>query len=420
MGTFRTYDGTELDYRTEGSGRPLICLSGGPRSGAASLGDLGGLSRHRQLVLPDLRGTGGSADPAVADGHRCDRQAHDVEALREHLGLDRIDLLGHAASGAPAVRYAVGYPHRLRSLTLIAPDLRVTSKDARAGITAPVLVLAGELGDGPRPISDAVLAAVFPEAQTVVQRGAGHRPWLDDAGAFTRTVAAFLDPDVRTVRAGDVRLAYRVWGDEHAPPVVLAHGRGGHGGQWTRVAEQLAVTRRVYSPDFRGHGLSEWPGIYGFEAFRDDLSAFVGALDLGRVDVVGHSMGGAAALLLAEQHPRLVRRLVVEEAPPLLPLDPPRPEAEPPAGPLDFDWPVVPDTDAELNEPDPAWWERLTAIEAPTLVIAGGPTSHVPQDRLGMLAARVPDGSLVTIEAGHLVHENRPEEFVAALKSFGL
>lgn len=86
-------------------------------------------------------------------------------------------------------------------------------------------------------------------------------------------------------------------------------------------------------PDFRGHGLSDWPGSYGFEAFRDDLSAFIGALELGPVDVVGHSMGGAAAVLLAEQHPGLVRRLVIEDAPPLLPLDPPRPTPERPEGP---------------------------------------------------------------------------------------
>ncbi|MGX6739387.1 hypothetical protein [Streptomyces peucetius] len=52
--------------------------------------------------------------------------------------------------------------------------------------------------------------------------------------------------------------------------------------------------------------------------------------------------------------------------------------------------------------------------------MAGGPASHIPQDQLAALADRIPDGRLVTIEVGHLVHESRPQEFFAALKSFGL
>ncbi|ALC25258.1 alpha/beta hydrolase [Streptomyces pristinaespiralis] len=264
------------------------------------------------------------------------------------------------------------------------------------------------------------LAALFPAARTVVQPGAGHYPWLDDPGAFTRTVAAFLDPAVHSVTAQGVTLAYRVWGREDAPPVVLAHGRGGDSTHWTHVARELAVSRRVYAPDFRGHGLSDWPGSYGFETFRDDLSLFVTALGLGPADIVAHSMGGAAALLLAQRRPELVARLVVEDAPPLLPLDPPRPPAVRGEEPLGFDWPVVPDTDRELNEPDPAWWQELTEITCPTLVIGGGPTSHVPQDRLAELAGRIPGGRFVTIDAGHLVHESRPEDFLKALKEFGL
>ncbi|MBT2366034.1 hypothetical protein J7E88_12120 [Streptomyces sp. ISL-10] len=102
------------------------------------------------------------------------------------------------------------------------------------------------------------------------------------------------------------------------------------------------------------------------------------------------------------------------------PLDPPRQSAVRPDGPLDFDWPLVPATDAELNEPDPAWWGRLESIKAPTLVIAGGPASSVPQDRLAALAARIPGARLVTVDAGHLVHETRPEEFLALLKAFGV
>ncbi|CAM5646061.1 hypothetical protein SBADM41S_09165 [Streptomyces badius] len=85
----------------------------------------------------------------------------------------------------------------------------------------PVLVLAGEYDGHPGPDRAAELAALFPGAEFVVQRGAGHFPWLDDPGAFARTVEAFLDPEILSVQAGGVRLSYRVWGAPDAPPVVL-------------------------------------------------------------------------------------------------------------------------------------------------------------------------------------------------------
>lgn len=80
----------------------------------------------------------------------------------------------------------------------------------------------------------------------------------------------------------------------------------------------------------------------------------------------------------------------------------------------------MPSTDAQLNEPDPAWPELLGGITAPTLVIGGGPTSRIAQERLIRLAERMPDGRFVTIDAGHHVHTDRPEQFLAALRAFGL
>jgi pimeloyl-ACP methyl ester carboxylesterase len=56
--TFDAADGTRLACHQTGQGRPLLCLPGGPMQASAYLGDLGGLSAHRALVLLDLRGTG--------------------------------------------------------------------------------------------------------------------------------------------------------------------------------------------------------------------------------------------------------------------------------------------------------------------------------------------------------------------------
>jgi pimeloyl-ACP methyl ester carboxylesterase len=122
-----TTDGTQLAYHQSGEGKPLICLPGGPMQASVYLGDLGGLPAH--LVRLDLRGTGDSAVPADPSTYRCDKQVDDVEALRKHLGHDRIDLLGHSAGGSLAVLYATHYPNRVGRLVLVAPSSRVVGID---------------------------------------------------------------------------------------------------------------------------------------------------------------------------------------------------------------------------------------------------------------------------------------------------
>ncbi|UZJ33275.1 alpha/beta fold hydrolase [Streptomyces endophytica] len=117
--TFTAPDGTELSHHVLGAGEPLLCLPGGPMRASAYLGDLGGLSAHRQLVLLDLRGTGDSGVPADPAGYRCDRLVDDVEAWRRHLGLERVELLAHSAAGDLALSYAARYPERIGALVLV-------------------------------------------------------------------------------------------------------------------------------------------------------------------------------------------------------------------------------------------------------------------------------------------------------------
>lgn len=124
MARFASYDGTQIGYRVLGAGPPLVCLPGGPGRASEYLGDLGGLSRSRQLIMPDTRGTGQSADASDPLSYRCDRLAGDVEALRTHLGLDRMDLLGHSAAGNLAALYAAAHPQRVARLILLTPGLR--------------------------------------------------------------------------------------------------------------------------------------------------------------------------------------------------------------------------------------------------------------------------------------------------------
>ncbi|MFI9846594.1 alpha/beta fold hydrolase [Nonomuraea sp. NPDC051941] len=123
MEFFTSYDGTKLSYHVAGDGAPVVCLPGGPTA-ATYLGDLGGLSAHRQLILLDPRGTGRSAKPQDTASYRCDRLVADVEALRAHLGLDRMDLLAHCAGANLAAQYAARHPRRVGRLALITPSVR--------------------------------------------------------------------------------------------------------------------------------------------------------------------------------------------------------------------------------------------------------------------------------------------------------
>jgi proline iminopeptidase len=123
MPRFASYDSTQIGYRILGDGPPLVCLPGGPGRTCEYFGDLGGLSRSRQLIMPDTRGTGESADASDPLSYRCDRLAGDVEALRAHLSLDRMDLLGHSAAGNLATLYAAAYPQRAEHLILLTPGL---------------------------------------------------------------------------------------------------------------------------------------------------------------------------------------------------------------------------------------------------------------------------------------------------------
>ncbi|MBQ0988230.1 alpha/beta hydrolase [Streptomyces sp. F63] len=285
MPTFSAPDGTLLAYHGHGHGRsrgsgdgpPAVCLPGGPQD-SAYLGDLGGLPAHRRVITLDLRGTGRSEIPRDLGSCRCDRLVGDVEALREHLGLDRMDLLAHSAGANLAVLYAGRHPERVRRLALITPSVRAVgltitgelrretvqprrnepwfpaafaaleaigagkataghwkaiapfsygrwdeaarahqaagdeqmnrevvaafgaegafdpdaTRAALARFTQPVLLLAGEVDPGAPPVTTAEFAGLFPNAELVVQPGAGHFPWLDDPGRFVATTAAFF------------------------------------------------------------------------------------------------------------------------------------------------------------------------------------------------------------------------------------
>lgn len=219
--------------------------------------------------------------------------------------------------------------------------------------------------------------------------------------------------DKRVAVVNGISLSYEIAGDPAAPPMVLLHALGERASDWGTVMPALAGRCSVYAVDMRGHGDSDWPGSYSLELMCDDVIALLGHLGLRNVILVGHSMGGLVAYLVALARPDMVARLIVEDAPPPFPRD--KPVRDRPDGPLPFDWPVVPAIVGQANAGDPQVWELLKTITAPVLLIGGGPDSSMPQDKIAEAAARIPACDLVTIQAGHHVHTSRPEAFTSAV-----
>ncbi|MEW9553398.1 alpha/beta fold hydrolase [Nonomuraea sp. NPDC050783] len=233
-----------------------------------------------------------------------------------------------------------------------------------------------------------------------------------------------VTPELRhgTVALDGVTIAYREAGAPGGLPVMLLHALGSDAGTWERFAIRLAGRgRHVLAPDLRGHGGSTWTGTYSMELMRDDVIGFLDACGIGHVDLVGHSMGGAVAVLVAQRQPERVRRLVVEDTPPP-PREPVSVEAAPvaePSEPLPFDWRSLEPIITEFRTPRPDWWERLRTISARTLLVSGGPTSHVSLDALTRMNQIIADCRLVTVpDAGHRVHSQRPEEFWRVTSAF--
>lgn len=118
----------------------------------------------------------------------------------------------------------------------------------------------------------------------------------------------------RTIDAGGVATNYHDEGT--GAPVLLIHGSGpgvSAWANWRPVLPELAKRFRVVAPDILGFGYTERPdgASYGLKSWLRHLTAFLDALDLPRVSVVGNSFGGALALHLAASRPERVDRLVL-------------------------------------------------------------------------------------------------------------
>jgi pimeloyl-ACP methyl ester carboxylesterase len=106
------------------------------------------------------------------------------------------------------------------------------------------------------------------------------------------------------------RRAYRVAGS--GPVILLIHGIGDNSTTWSTVQSKLAQRFTVIAPDLLGHGRSDKPRAdYSVAAYANGMRDLLSVLDVERVTVVGHSLGGGVAMQFAYQFPQLVDRLIL-------------------------------------------------------------------------------------------------------------
>ena len=121
-------------------------------------------------------------------------------------------------------------------------------------------------------------------------------------------------PRSRTLK-GDPKIAYYDSGTGTAgePPIVLLHGATFRSEDWENVFPRVATRYRVIAYDARGHGKSGRAAGYAIGEFANDLLRVIETVAGGPAIVIGHSLGGATALVAAAKKPSAIRALVLEE-----------------------------------------------------------------------------------------------------------
>jgi lipase len=240
------------------------------------------------------------------------------------------------------------------------------------------------------------------------------------------------------------------FGDPADPPLVALHGVQGYGGRWAPLA---ALGRHVYAPDLAGHGLSPGDPPWTMERFAADVLTILA--DLPPVELVGHSFGGALAVWIARLEPARVRRLLLVD--PAMGIHPEvagreadaaasgRSFASPEAAAdwLARAWPDVSaavratEIDGHLGRGDDGTYRfrvRPAASAAvyselsrdpvtpppsvPTLILRAPREKVVRRHFLKLCAADGCDVTLVDIDCGHMMLEERPADVLAAMRTF--
>ena len=241
-----------------------------------------------------------------------------------------------------------------------------------------------------------------------------------------------------------------------ARPVLFVHGLFGSARNWSGIARRLTDRGPVLGVDMRNHGDSPHLPEHRYPALAADLAAVIEAEGMGPVDVIGHSMGGKATMMLALTRPDLVAELIVADIAPVpyghsqahhvaamqgLDLTGLRTRAEADAAlSRSVEDPALRAFflhSLDLRADPPRWKLNLPVLAAemdhitgwpevadapfprPVLFLSGAQSSYVRPEHRPAIIAQFPAARFVGIpDAGHWLHADRPEAFAAAVRGW--
>jgi pimeloyl-ACP methyl ester carboxylesterase len=245
-------------------------------------------------------------------------------------------------------------------------------------------------------------------------------------------------------------LKYNEFGE--GPTLLIAHGLYGSAKNWGVIAKRLSDTRRIIAVDMRNHGDSPRFDTHSYTEMASDLAEVIDHIG-GPVDVIGHSMGGKAAMTLALKHPQTVRSLIVGDIAPVTYAHTPsqfieamqavdltnvtrRAQAseqlaelgvepalqsfftqsldiEGKRWKLNFDA-LLADMDKILSFP-----QLDSSYEGPSLFLSGADSEYVLPEHRPTIKTLFPNARFAKIpQAGHWLHAQRPRAFETAIRVF--
>ncbi len=237
--------------------------------------------------------------------------------------------------------------------------------------------------------------------------------------------------------------------------MIIIHGLFGSASNWQSIARKLQDAFCLWLVDLRNHGDSPHSETMDYPAMADDLARFVDRHCAGSACLIGHSMGGKAALAAALRHPGAIRAVMAMDSAPLrnrsgfaaytramLDIDLTNLESR---GDADSALaPVIPEKGIRdfllqnLRRGDEGWYWRLNlpvvaealetvsgfpelsgSFEGPVMFLRGGDSDYVPDDIVKRCVQQFPNSTMSTIaNAGHWLHAQQPQRVTEAIVSF--
>ncbi len=249
-------------------------------------------------------------------------------------------------------------------------------------------------------------------------------------------------------------LNYSVIGSQKDPHLMVVHGLFGSGRNWGAIAKRLSADFCVITVDMRNHAGSFWSDEMSYPAMAQDLVEVLDHIGSSAI-VLGHSMGGKAAMHLTLNRPELVERLIVADIAPVtyghsqtpfidamqsvdLKLikkradvgDALKERVEEPALRAFFAQSIKIDEDGarwllnlevlKAKMPDIIGWPAVSGrYDGPTLFVAGADSDYIDTDGRNAIKPLFPNARFAKLKnAGHWLHADQPRAFIETIRAF--